>query len=223
MSEAVEGVVEVSTWSCLPDLLASGVCPDAVVLDVRLNDGSTAEGNVASCCDQGWPVLLYTMETNAAVVRRCFRAGASGLVGKHEELAVLGLGVERVLNGEAHLSPTWARALDAAEDIPELSAREKEALTWYAKGLPLKSVARRMGVTAETAKAYLLRVRRKYAEAGRPAGTKTELTVRALEDGYLPTPLGPRIVETESSGPSSAPTTMVRRHGRPAEVRRAPL
>jgi hypothetical protein len=54
----------------------------------------------------------------------------------------------------------------------------------------MKSVALRMGISEETAKQYLGRVREKYARAGRAAPTKMELYYRAVEDGHIhpPTP-----------------------------------
>jgi two-component system nitrate/nitrite response regulator NarL len=52
----------------------------------------------------------------------------------------------------------------------------------------LKSVARKMTISEETAKQYLGRIREKYANAGRAAATKMELYHRAVEDGYLPPP-----------------------------------
>ena len=45
-------------------------------------------------------------------------------------------------------------------DVLNLAPREIEAIQLYAVGLPLKSVARRMGVSQETIREYLLRVRR---------------------------------------------------------------
>ena len=78
---------------------------------------------------------------------------------------------------------------DAAA-IPSLAPREAEALRMYASGLPMKSVARRMGISPETVKDYLMRVRRRYDEVGRPAATKTELYVRAMEDGLVNPPTG---------------------------------
>lgn len=69
-----------------------------------------------------------------------------------------------------------------------MAPREAEAVRLYAAGLPLKSVARRMALSQETVKEYLLRARRKYAAAGRPAQTKTDLYRRAVEDGYLDAP-----------------------------------
>ena len=93
-----------------------------------------------------------------------------------------------VAGGEPYLSPEWALALygNDAWGVPSLAPREAEALKLYAAGLPLKLVARRMEISQETAREYLLRVRRKYAEVGRDAGTKSDLYYLAVEDGHLP-------------------------------------
>jgi len=61
-------------------------------------------------------------------------------------------------------------------------------LRLYATGLPIKSVARRLGIGEETAKQYVRRVREKYAQANRAAPTKVDLYHRAVEDGHLPSP-----------------------------------
>jgi two-component system, NarL family, nitrate/nitrite response regulator NarL len=63
---------------------------------------------------------------------------------------------------------------------------EMRALQLYATGMPMKSVARKMGIKEDTAKQYVGRVREKYARAGRAAPTKLELYYRAVEDGHLP-------------------------------------
>ncbi|HEU4674816.1 MAG TPA: hypothetical protein VFS29_02435 [Motilibacteraceae bacterium] len=68
---------------------------------------------------------------------------------------------------------------------PALSAQEERTLVLYVSGLKLVAVARRLGVRYDTAKGYLDRVRDKYAAAGRPARTKTELYRVALQDGRL--------------------------------------
>ena len=77
-------------------------------------------------------------------------------------------------------------ATDAATDRPVLSPQETRALQLYATGMPMKAVARRMGLGEETVKQYVGRVREKYARAGRAASTKLELYHRAVEDGHLP-------------------------------------
>lgn len=159
-----------------------------VLLDVQLNDYSEPAHNVEVLSSHGLPVLLYTQESNPVTISRCLQAGALGLVGKHEPLDVLSSAIERVLRGEPHLSQAWAAALEDGAEAPALAPREHEALRLYATGLPLKSVAKRMAISPDTVKEYLLRARRKYAEVGRPADTRIDLYIRAVEDGHIPAP-----------------------------------
>lgn len=96
-----------------------------------------------------------------------------------------------VAAGKDWISPRLAYifATDDAPDRPALSAQETRALRFYATGMPMKLVARRMCISEETAKQYVGRVREKYARAGRAAPTKLDLYYRAVEDGHLPSPL----------------------------------
>lgn len=159
--------------------------PSVVILDLNLRDGSDPAESVARLVARGLPVLLYTQDTRRRAVQRCLRAGAHGIVGKDEEMTVLAQAVRTVLVGEPHLSPHWAAVVEDSEDLPELSPREAEALRLYATGLLLRTVARRMDIQEETVKEYLGRVRKKYARKGRGHQTRAELTLRAVEDGYL--------------------------------------
>jgi DNA-binding NarL/FixJ family response regulator len=163
---------------------------DVVLLDVRLEDGTMPEENVRRLVGRGWNILLFTQERRPAVLGRCLRAGARGVVGKHEDWTALADAIKVVATGVDHLTADWATAMAAVSDerVPTLAPREAEVLALYAAGLPMKSVARRVGVAEDTAKEYLHRIRRKYSGAGRPAPTKTELYVRAVEDGHLPNP-----------------------------------
>ena len=58
-------------------------------------------------------------------------------------------------------------------------------LRLYGADLPVKSVARRMGITVGTAKEYLKRMRAKLAVRGVPVGTKVDLRVLAEQLGLL--------------------------------------
>jgi DNA-binding CsgD family transcriptional regulator len=76
---------------------------------------------------------------------------------------------------------------------PRLAPRQRDVLVAYVSGSDLLStVARRLGMDPETVKTHLRRVRIKYAEVGRPAPTRRDLYVRAVEDGLLPPPTGSR-------------------------------
>ncbi len=180
----------VVTASSVDELLDLATELDLVLLDLQLGDDSVPASNVKRLVERGWPVLLYTQETRGAVVARCLQAGAGGLVAKNDDLEILAAAVSEMLDGGEYLTPEWAAAIEdnRALGVPELAPRESEALQLYATGLPLKSVARRMHVKEETAKEYLARVKRKYAEVNRPAPTKTDLYRRAVEDGHLADP-----------------------------------
>jgi DNA-binding NarL/FixJ family response regulator len=77
------------------------------------------------------------------------------------------------------------------EQRPKLSDRQRDVLTAYASSNDLlPTVARRLGMDPETVKTHLRRIRAKYADVGRPAPTRRDLYVRAVEDGVLPPPSG---------------------------------
>ena len=74
---------------------------------------------------------------------------------------------------------------DRAFADAQLANREREVLRLYAAGLPLKAVAERLGISYNTAKENITRIRVKYIEVGRPAPTKIDLLHRAIEDGLV--------------------------------------
>ena len=55
----------------------------------------------------------------------------------------------------------------------------------YGAGEPVKSVAYQLGISEETAKSYLKRIREKYRIAGIDVGTKVGLRKQAISDGIL--------------------------------------
>jgi two-component system nitrate/nitrite response regulator NarL len=185
------GIRVVATAATVDALLAgAGRRADVVLLDLDLGDGATAERNVAAIRAAGPAVLVLSASGRPAAVRDAMRAGARGYVLKHEEAAELRAAIRAVAAGTDWVSPRLARifATDDAPDRPSLSTQETRTLRLYATGMPIKSVARRLGISEETAKQYVRRVREKYAQANRAAPTKLDLYHRAVEDGHLPSP-----------------------------------
>jgi DNA-binding NarL/FixJ family response regulator len=166
-----------------------------VLLDLDLGDGTTIERNIAAIRAAGPTVLVLAASDRPLSVRAAIRAGALGYVLKNEETAQVRAAIKAVAAGMDWISPRLAYILaaDDAPDRPVLSPQETRALRLYATGMPMKSVARRMGLSEETVKQYVGRVREKYAKAGRAAPTKIELYYRAVEDGHLPPYPTPRI------------------------------
>ena len=132
-----------------------------VLLDLDLGDGTTAERNVAAIRAAGLAVLVLSASDRPAAVRDAMRAGARGYVLKHEEAAELRAAIRAVAAGTDWVSPRLARifATDDAPDRPSLSTQETRTLRLYATGMPIKSVARRLGISEEMAKQYVRRVR----------------------------------------------------------------
>ena len=66
-----------------------------------------------------------------------------------------------------------------------LSAREKTTAVLFADDHTAEEIALVLGLSPETVRAYLVRVRLKYKNADRPAINKLQLRARLVEDGYL--------------------------------------
>ncbi len=167
---------------------ASGAAPaDVVVLDLTLGDGTTVTENVTAIVRDGSPVIIHSVADRAAAVREALAAGAAGIISKSSRIGEVIAAIRTVARGDALDNIEWASAVDGDRDFADaqLSVREREVLRLYAAGLPLKSVAERLGIAYSTAKENITRVRVKYIEVGRPAPTKVDLLRRAMEDGLV--------------------------------------
>jgi DNA-binding NarL/FixJ family response regulator len=154
---------------------------DVVVLDVRLHDGSTPEDNIRVLDQHGCAVLLHADKSHREAAPILSRSAAKGLVWKNEPALQLLRAIVAVARGERWVPPNSAHAVD-------LTHRETEVLKLYATGMKYAETAAALDppVSVESVKTYLSRIRKRYADAGRPASTRIELRQRALEDGLLP-------------------------------------
>ncbi|MBJ8344984.1 response regulator transcription factor [Antrihabitans sp. YC2-6] len=180
----------VATAATVAELLAQTDDLDLVVLDLRLADGSTPEENVRAVRERDVEVLIFTGAENAFLVRSAARAGVLGVVRKSQDAATVVAAVRTAASGRQVVTADWAAAIDGDPGLSDvgLSPRQEEVLTLYASGEKASRVARMTGLSEQTVNDYLSRIRQKYADAGRPAPTKTDLYKRAVEDGWLPGP-----------------------------------
>jgi len=180
-------VLTASTWF---GLVQSDRFPtDLVLLDFQLQEPVSIEARVRTCRAAGAKVIVLSSLDSADDRDRAFDAGASAFLSKALGLAEVMETARRVMGLETTGAPVrdWRPLPSGATSPakPKLSVSEKEALVLYASGHSTTEVARQMHVQYETAKTYLRRVREKYARAGRPASSKTDLIRRAAEDGHL--------------------------------------
>jgi two-component system, NarL family, uhpT operon response regulator UhpA len=184
----IDVVIAARSWT---ELISHPAFPvDVVLLDLDLGDAIPAPVKISTLRQAGVAVIMISNLAEPAHIKACLVAGAAGYLPKAEPAEEILRAVSASGHGEAYMSASLAALLVEdqaahATAAPSLSPQELRALTLYASGLPVKSVARRLGVTPHTAKSYLDRVRVKYADAGREANTKLELHRRAVEDGLL--------------------------------------
>ncbi|HEY5360135.1 MAG TPA: response regulator transcription factor [Streptosporangiaceae bacterium] len=190
--KAADGIVRVviaaASWA---ELLEHPAFPvDVVLLDLDLGDGIPVPLKISTLRQAGVATVVISTLADPARIRACLDAGAAGYLPKSEPADEILRAVTSAAGGQGYMTSSMAALLvadleDNAESAPALSPQELRALILYASGLPMKSVARRLGVSIYTAKGYIDRVRDKYAHAGREARTKLDLHQRAVEDGLL--------------------------------------
>jgi DNA-binding NarL/FixJ family response regulator len=156
-------------------------------MDLSLADGSIVAENVTTLLKTGAQVVIFSIADKQNLVRAALKAGAATLVTKSQSMQELGAAIRLVAEGVYvnNLQTTAAIDGDADFKTAALSPREREVLSLYASGFALKQVANELNIKVSTAKEHIDRVRVKYSNIGRPASTKTDLLVRAIEDGIL--------------------------------------
>jgi DNA-binding NarL/FixJ family response regulator len=174
----------VRTATTVDALLAGDLDAEIALLDLNLRDHSAPAENVARLRAADCRVLVISAIPDPEHVLATIEAGAAGYLTKDHDLTELVDAVRRVGAGGSVLSTELAFILsqDSRPARPRLSPQERAVLVAYAHGSTLAAAARRAGVAYGTAREYLERVKRKYAEVGRPAYTKLDLANRLRED-----------------------------------------
>ncbi len=160
---------------------------DVVLLDLDLKDNIPVALKISTLKTTGVRVVLMSTYSEPNVVREALASGALGYLVKSEEATMIVEAIRAAAQGESFVSAELDLALNAADvgGAPKLSAQERRVMALYGGGEPVKSVAYQLGISEETAKSYLKRIREKYRVAGIDVGTKVALRRRAIQDGIL--------------------------------------
>ena len=179
----IDLVAAVPSWS---ELLAHPAFPvDVVLLDLDLRDNNPISIKLSTLKSAGVRTMLLSSYSEPAVVREALGAGALGYLVKSEPVETIVEAIRAAQRGESYLSRELEEALDDDGAAPRLSAQERRVMALYGAGQPVKAVAFQLGISEETAKSYLKRIREKYRLAGYDVGTKVALRKRAIADGIL--------------------------------------
>jgi two-component system, NarL family, response regulator YdfI len=175
--------------------------PHVVLLDMRMPGMSGLE--VLESLRKTWPqiaVLILTTYDEDELILGGFQAGASGYLLKEGSLETLFHAIRAAARGEVVMQPEiMARVLahttsspDALSPAPnpsptpllgslELTKREQEVLAGVARGERSKEIARHLGITERTVRAYLTNIYTKLNVDSRSSAVAV-----ALEHGLLP-------------------------------------
>ncbi len=178
--------------------LIGEVQPDVVLLDVRMPGMNGLE--VLERIRNTWPqiaVLILTTYDEDELIMRGLQAGARGYLLKESPLETLFHAIRTVARGEVVVQPdTMARILShtvyapevahpsSSTSIPsymELTRREQEVLAGVARGERSKEIARHLGITERTVRAYLTSIYTKLNVDSRASAVAV-----AMEYGILP-------------------------------------
>ena len=142
--------------------------PDVVVMDISMKGASGLEAirNIRSRDDRA-RILVFSMHSEAALVKTAFNAGASGFVTKSSEPAALIQAIRFVARGERAMSDDIAHAL--AEDslnpsqsmLERLGEREIEILRQLAAGSTADQIAANLNLSLKTVQNYHYMVKAK--------------------------------------------------------------
>ena len=104
-------------------------------------------------------VIILSMHQSAEFVLHALRAGADGYIVKDGASSELAAAIAAVARGESYLSPAVSRLVIASslgrpEQVPELTARQRQVLRLLAEGQSMKEIAYALGVSIKTIEAH---------------------------------------------------------------------
>jgi DNA-binding NarL/FixJ family response regulator len=115
-------------------------------------------------------VLVITAHSEALYARRCFKAGAAGLVTKESSLTEVIDAIQAVMSGRRYVSPrvtgtlaAWSRSRPAEPASRVLSDRELEVMRLLTWGKTIREIASLLSMSTRTASACRSRVLEKLA------------------------------------------------------------
>jgi two-component system, NarL family, invasion response regulator UvrY len=135
--------------------------PDVVVMDISMPGASGLEAirNIRLRAPRA-RILVFSMHSDAVLVKAAFKAGASGYVTKSSEPMVLVQAIRSVARGERAMSDDIAHVLaleslnPSASVFEQLGEREIEILRQLAAGSTQEQIAANLNLSMKTVQNY---------------------------------------------------------------------
>ena len=159
--------------------------PDVVLLDLNMPGISGIEALQAILREvPATPVVMLTVSEQGEDLMAALKSGAQGYLLKNIDSDFLVDAIRRAAAGESVMSPEMSARLlrelrvGAATPAPALSPREREILTFLARGASNKEIARTLDVAESTVKIHVQHILRKLQLSSR-----VQAAVWAIEHG----------------------------------------
>jgi len=117
------GISGISSSTCMTDalaLIADGLAPDLIILDLNLPDVSGMDGLLRlKSALPGTPVVVVSSLSDHKIITSVIRSGAAGFVSKDSPREVIAQAFETVWNGDIFTPTGYAPPTDATDELNE--------------------------------------------------------------------------------------------------------
>ena len=144
-------------------VLAEQHSPDIVLTDLQMKPQSGID--LIKLLNQSQPNIRYvvfTALTDAESLLQAFDVGAQGFLTKDAEARELVKAIESVMAGSTHYPVELQFAISQRKKQPVMTPREREVLTWVAKGFTSKEIARKLMIDPRTVDVHRANIRQRF-------------------------------------------------------------
>jgi two-component system NarL family response regulator len=139
--------------------------PDVILMDVSMPimNGIDATEIITDKIPDT-KILIFSMHESSEFVTSSIQAGASGYISKDTTSEEVYFAIKTIAEGKTHFSSSIAMSLienPIRSENEKLTTREQVILTWIARGLSSKEVARKLSISYRTVEAHRRNIRTK--------------------------------------------------------------
>ena len=155
-------------------VLAAGLRPDLILLDLKMPDTTGFEGVVSMrAANPRTPLCIISSLSGDEIVRHVHDLGASGFINKSEKRENIIAAVRQLIEGHDYFSASGDKALSAATShsrefeilarLRELTPQQYKVLSLICEGKLNKQIAYELEIVETTVKAHITSIFKKLA------------------------------------------------------------